>query len=409
MSRRAPAFGRLFALLCALCASGLPAGAAPTVDAEAPVFGRRESAELDSLVRDLCRRDIVLLGEDANHGGARTLEVKVELVRRLTARCGFGGVLFESQFYDLLDEAHAVEAGTASAQGLADGIGPLWSRAREAQPLIRFLHRERIAGRLRVGGIDPQVGGIDGHYSRERLGSTLAALLADDARRADCATELERHNAWRYDEAQPFDDAARERLRTCGEAIRAAAIARAETLDPETAAMAAAYARYLGMALDGDGDQRDLGMFELVQWHRARWPRGTKLIVWCATVHAARRLDGVAPAMRSMGAHLHARHGERMAVVGFTALGGAFGSPGGRGPAIPLPRADETALETVALGEDGPELRYVDRKRLRRLGTIAARPIDYRKIHAAPWVEYVDALVVLREERPVVRAGTPAR
>lgn len=401
MIRRALAFA-----LWALC---LIAGDALASDDVVFVSGRHESAELDRLVRDVCHKDIVLLGEDANHGGGRTLEVKAELVRRLTTRCGFGAVLFESQFYDLLDQAHAVEAGTATERDLADAIGPLWSRAREAQPLIRFLHRERSAGRVRVGGIDPQVGGLDGRYSRRRLASTLASLLDDDARRAACEIELGRHNDWRYDETQPFDDAARERLRACGEAIRTTAIARAEGLDPETAAMAAAYGRYLGMALDGDGDQRDLGMFESLQWHRARWPRGTKLIVWCATVHAARRLDGVGPEMRPMGAHLHARYGERMAVVGFSALGGAFGSPGGRGPAMPLPRADDSALEPAVLGDSGPDLRYVDRKRLRRLGTIAARPIDYRKVHAAPWADYVDALIVLREERPIVRADTPAR
>jgi erythromycin esterase-like protein len=370
------------------------------VAAEPTVFDRRESREIDRLVRDVCRKDIVLLGEDANHGGGRTLEVKTEIVKRLAARCGFGAVLFESPFYDLLAHARAVDAGVATERRLADAIGPLWSRAREAQPLIAFLHAETMAGRLRVAGIDPQVGGITGHYARRELGGALAAVL-DDERRQSCRTEFDRHNGWHYDDAQPFDDAAQRRLRDCSDAVRAA-IASAG-IDPasDIAAMAAAYARYLDMAMTGDGDKRDLGMFEALQWHRARWPAGTKLVVWCATVHAARRLDGVAPEMRPLGAHVHAAYGDRAAAIGFSARSGTFGNPGASGAPNALTPADPHALEAVAFGDGDAGLRYVDRKRLRKLGTIAARPINYRKTHAAPWAEMLDGIVVLREERAI--------
>lgn len=370
--------------------------------AEPMTFDRRESAEIDRLVRDVCRKDIVLLGEDANHGGGRTLEVKTEIVKRLAARCGFGAVIFESQFYDLLAHARAVAAGTATADDLADAIGPLWSRAQEAQPLIAFLHAETMAGRLRVAGIDPQVGGVTGHYARRQLGGALAAAL-DGEHGVACRAEIDRHNGWRYDDAQPFDDAAQRRLRACSDAIRAAVASKGIDPASDLAAMTAAYARYLDMALGGDGDMRDLGMFEALQWHRARWPKGTKIVVWCATVHAAKRLDGVAPEMRPLGAHVHAASGDRAAVIGFTARSGTFGNPGASGAPNVLTPAAPHALETVALGDGDARLRYVDRKRLRKLGTIAARPINYRKIHAAPWAEMLDGIMVLREER----AATP--
>jgi erythromycin esterase-like protein len=376
-----------------LAAFGGAAGAA-----EPAAFDRRESAEIDRLVRDVCRRDIVLLGEDANHGAGRTFEVKTEIVKRLAARCGFGAVLFESQFYDLLDHARAVEAGTATEQGLADAIGPLWSRARETQPLIAYLHRESIAGRLRVAGIDPQVGGISGHYAKRHLGGALAAVL--DGERSDaCRGELDRHNGWRYDDAQPFDDAAQRRLHACSDEIRTAIVAKGIDPSSATAAMAAAYARYLEMAMRGDSDPRDLGMYEALQWHRARWPNGTKIVVWCATVHAARRLDGVAPEMRPLGAHVHDAFGDRAAAIGFTARSGTFGNPGASGAPNALTPAAPHALEAVALGDGDADLRYVDRKRLRKLGTIAARPINYRTTHAAPWSETLDGIMVLREER----------
>ena len=397
--------GMSVALALALGFAGIAAGVARAADVSADaaaVFDRRESAEIDRLVRDVCRRDIVLLGEDANHGGGRTLEIKTEIVKRLVARCGFGAVVFESQFYDLLAHARAVDAGTATAGDLADAVGPLWSRAQEAQPLIAFLHAETMAGRLRVAGIDPQVGGITGHYARRELGGALAAVL-DDEHGAACRAEIDRHNGWRYDDAQPFDDAAQRRLRACSDAIRAAIASKGIDPAADIAAMAAAYARYLDMALGGDGDMRDLGMFEALQWHRARWPKGTKLVVWCATVHAAKRLEGIAPEMRPLGAHVHAAYGDRAAAIGFTARSGAFGNPGTSGAPNALTPADPHALEAVALGDGDAGLRYVDRKRLRKLGTIAARPINYRKTHAAPWAEMLDGILVLREER----AATP--
>lgn len=361
-------------------------------------FDNTESAEIDRLVRDVCRKDIVLLGEDASHGGGRTFEVKTEIVKRLVSRCRFDAVLFESQLYDFLDFEYAVAGTTATPAQLAGAIGALWARAEESEPLIDFLYREVMADRIRIAGIDPQVGGVMGEYSKHRLGAVLTEPLVG-ARREVCRREIDRHNAWRYDDAHPFDDAAQQRLRSCIDGIRAALAA--HDIDPasETAAMAAAYSRYLDMALGGDGNQRDLGMYDNIQWHRGRWPKGTKLIVWCATVHAAKALHGLATDMTPMGHHLHAAYGKRAATIGFTALSGRFGNPGAGGEPNVLQPAEAGALESVVLAGSDAGLRYVDGKRLRRLGTIVSRPINYRIKHAAPWAEVLDGLIVLREER----------
>lgn len=404
MRHRMPVAMVLLALLSAAfaCAAGAPR--------HGP-FDRIESAEIDRLVRDVCRKEIVLLGEDASHGGGRTFEVKTEIVERLVSRCGFGAVLFESQFYDLLDVEHALADRTATPAQLAGAIGALWARAEESKPLFDFLYREAMAGRVRIAGIDPQVGGVMGEYSRRRLGGALAGPLAG-ARRGVCRGEIDMHNGWRYDDAHPFDDAAQQRLRACIDEIRATLAARdtgvASNDASETAAMAAAYSRYLDMAMNGDGNRRDLGMYENIQWHRGRWPKGTKLIVWCATVHAAKALDGLATDMTPMGHHLHAAYGKRAAVIGFTALSGRFGNPGAGGEPNPLQAADAGALENVVLAGSDAGLRYVDQKRLRRLGTIVSRPINYRKQHAAPWADVVDGMVVLREERAVTPIHGPA-
>jgi erythromycin esterase-like protein len=358
-------------------------------------FDRRASAELDRLVRDVCRRDIVVLGEDANHGGGRTLEIKVELVKRLVERCGFGGIVFESSMYAALDLERRLARGDATEDDVVDATGQLWFRAQEAQPLPAFLLQAARDGRLRIGGMDIQPVARPGRYTGSRLASELASVL-DASRQAACAAEIQRHNRDAYDDAHPFDDAARARLRACIDAVREAAASGGDTA---LARMAEAYGRYLDMAMTGDGDVREGAMFDLLMWHRERWPPGTKLLVWCATVHGARSLHNVAPAMRPMGADLHARFGKRAAVIGFTALSGAFGQ-GGTHPPLRLREAPPLALEVRALETSG-ELRYLDAKRLARMGVASARPINYRSVHAADWSKILDGLLVLREERPI--------
>ncbi len=391
---------RIGALLLALspCAPG-QAATSPADDG----FSRADRAEIARAVRDVCRRDVVVLGDDANHGAAASTRVRAAIVQRLVERCGFRAVLFESQVYDVLDYARAAAEGRADVGQLADAVGPLWARMPGSRSLLDWAHGEVVAGRLQVGGIDPQVGGRTGRYAKERLGAALASVLAPP-QRAACTVEFDRHDRWAYDdEAQPFDDAARARLRACAGAVRAAVAAQGLDARSDLAGMAAAYGRYLEMALDGDGDRRDLGMAELVQWHRSRWPRGTRAVVLCATVHAARRTHGIAPAMVPMGTHLAAALGDRYAVVGFTAAGGTFGDLSGAVHA--LKPAGDAALETVALAGAKGDLRYLDRRWLRRHGVIPARPINDRIVHAAAWAEVLDGLMVLREERAPAAPG----
>jgi erythromycin esterase-like protein len=52
------------------------------------------NAEIEKVVSAVCQKQVVLLGEDSNHGSGETLKVKVELINRLVNRCGFFGDLF---------------------------------------------------------------------------------------------------------------------------------------------------------------------------------------------------------------------------------------------------------------------------------------------------------------------------
>ncbi len=366
----------------------------------AQTFSRdSDTKALDPLIRDVCDREIVLLGEDASHGAGRTMEVKTLIVSRLVDECAFGAVVFESQFYDFLEYERTRAAGKATRQDLADAIGALWSRSREMQALIEFLHARAVPGNVRVAGMDPQVGGVTGHFSQQRLGHELARHL-EEPRRTACEAELSRHHSWKYDATNAFDEAARSRLRVCGGEIADRAARGGALIPAESAAMARSYSRYLAMSLDGDRDARDLGMFENLMWHRARWPKGVKVIVWTATSHASSATTAALPG-RPLGSRIREALGDRSAAIGFTALAGTFRTPGSRGKVTSLSGVEAGSLEASFSPDGHASIRYVGKTQLREAGVVPARALNYAKPLSVDWSTVLDGLVVLREERAV--------
>lgn len=374
------------------------------VQAQAPV-----TTPVDAAVKDLCGRKVVLLGEDANHGSGKTLEVKSALVRRLIDDCGFDAVFFESQIYDFLDLDQAFAERTARPEQLGDVIGGLWAKGEEIQTLIAFLFDAASQGRVRLAGLDPQVGGATQRYTQQRLAARLASVL-DEASRQDCESAFSRHFNWRYDDASPFDAAAQDMLKRCAGnvATRAAALPAAED-NRVTAVMASNLVEYLGLSEESEPiagfDRRDRAMHQNFAWHVARLPRDAKIIVWCASVHAAKTLQGVHDAWTPLGQWVHRAYGHRAAAVAFSAWSGHFGRPGK--PPAALPTAEPDSLEAAAIGSSEADSVYLDHRALRALSSKPARMLDYRKSQSADWARLFDAVIVLREER-ASRAATAA-
>lgn len=379
------------------CLLAAPLWAAPHGAAGHGVAGS-ESAEIGRAVQALCTKDVVLLGEDLHHASATTLNVKVRIVERLVRQCGFRGVVFESQFYDMLDVEHAMAAGTASRQQLADAIGALWSRYPQFAPLVGWLYDEAKAGRIRVGGMDPQAGGIAEHFSLERLPSVLSSVLTGE-RHKGCEDAIGRQNRWEYDDANPFDAMALRQLRGCLRDIRHRLQAMGRHAPPELSAMAASYAAWLGFA-DGDsGGRRDRAMYQNFAWLHSHWPKGTRIVVWCATVHAAKSLEGAYPGIRPFGSYVHAAFGSRAAAIGFSALGGSYGNVGGHGAPHVLGVAAAGSLEARAFtGPGSHALRFVGRAQLHDMGVSPARIINYAKPYTLDWSRVLDGVIVLRKE-----------
>lgn len=376
------------------CISLLPASAAELGAKPAP------NPELERLVDDVCRKPVVVLGEDSGHGAGNSIATKVSLVERLIDRCGFSAVLFESPIYDFVDLERQYAAGTAESLQLADAVGAIWSATREFDPLVDYLHRKASTGKVRLGGIDFQPTSATSAYQHRRLAADLTRQLpAPD--RGRCESEIDRHTNWRYSDQSLYDNAALERLRACANSIESSlnSASRSEMTqrDALMAANLSKYFQFQNLSGTPDASLRDLAMYENVVWYRAHLPSNAKIIIWCATIHGAKQSRFPA-GKKNMGLRLHELLGDRLAVIGFSALSGNYGrqKPQALAPASP------DSLEARAFADSRDrDVRYLDAKELRRFGKVSARAISYGASEKADWSELVDGLIVLGQERPV--------
>src|SRR5690606_22965087 len=113
-------------------------------------------------------------------------------------------------------------------------------------------------------------------------------------------------------------------------------------------------------------------MYENLEWTLARLPRGTKTVVWTATVHSLKKpLDG-SYVMASEVVRSGAARSKSLAVIGVT---GEYLAPAA-GP-TEIVTADADSLEGYFSPQMGAELTYVDRDALRRVGPMKSRVLNY--------------------------------
>lgn len=250
---------------------------------------------------------------------------------------------------------------------------------------------------MTLGGLDPQVGGATQRYTQQQLPGVLAAHLSD-ARARTCEEEFARLTNYRYNDSISYDAATRARLRSCVTDVQGALAQRMQSPAVlQAGVMARNLLRYFEMS-DGDAfNVRDRAMYENLHWYLEGLAKDAKVIVWCATVHAAKRAIGSGSNM-PLGAMVSAEYGDRAAAIGFSALGGSFGRPGR--PETVLESVAAGSLEARAMTGFAGASRYVDREALRGYGTVVGRAINYRKPESADWSTVLDGVVVLREERP---------
>jgi erythromycin esterase-like protein len=381
-----------------LCLSSVAPAALRAAEAVKPVSDR----ELAPVVRDMCSKKVVLLGEDGNHAGAQTIAVKARLVEMLVQQCGFRGVVFESQFYDMLDFQHSLDAGTATDAQLSSAIGALWSRYAVFRPFQTWLFDQASAKRVLVAGIDPQVGGVGAPYSPETLPKVLAEVL-EGGDRTRCLEVISRHNRWTYDDAHPFDQAAFYTLQGCLRKVAAAPALQSGPASSPLSAMVSSYLAYLNSIDPRDADQgaRDKGMYQNLEWVISQWPPDTRLVIWTATVHASKiPVDGVSRGAPPLGSYVRHAFGDRAYALGFSATGGTYGTIGGYGDTHDLGPPSPASLEAIAFASqaDHSDVRFLSAGRLRQLGNVPGHALGYGKFRTLIWSDYLDGILVLRTE-----------
>ncbi|MFC0682699.1 hypothetical protein ACFFGH_33125 [Lysobacter korlensis] len=339
------------------------------------------------VVRDVCDRDLVLLGELPGHGEAVGFALKARIVQRLVERCGFDAVLFEAGDYDFIGFEQAVARGDAKAARLDNAIGGFWSNV-ELAGFRSWLFDQAVRRRLVVGGIDDQPGATSRHASAVMPALVAAQLPATDA--ATCQQAVARNLDWTYDKTHRFDAPERERLQVCA---RQALARYADNDASSDRLMVESLFHYFSRQnRSPEGRERDRSMHRILDWYRERLPKGSKVVVWTATSHAARE-QGALP-WKPLGALLAGAGETDMATIGFTALSGESGRRGSK--RARLPELPDDALEARAL-TSGAQARYLNNQALRAHDGRTSRL--FGKAQVDRWSRHFDGVVVVREER----------
>jgi erythromycin esterase-like protein len=394
--------------MCAVSAVAIAGQAAPPVTPSAAQPDAHVGVIARAVVRDICGKQVVLLGESPTHGFGKTMKFKAELIRALVDGCHFNAVFFESGIYDFLNiQTGITSGGKVDGDAVAAAIGGLWAN-RDVEPLVAFLLDKVRGGQLVIGGIDDQIN--RGTWAQHQMAADLVQYLAGDEK-PRCLGILQRHLLWQYRGDAPYGPKDKALIVGCLDEIertigqeRAAGLPSREVHLAMVASVRRSFARDFTQDLPGvDSDTRlfnarDASMYQNFRWLVSQLPAGSKVIVWTATTHAAKDLRS-APGFESfvpLGKRLQDDYGARSFALLISAASGSYARA--RQPIQQLSPAPEGSLERRAFAGVG-DARYYGRNELHELGAIAGRALG-TGFKTARWDELCDGLVIFREERP---------
>jgi len=150
---------------------------------------------------------------------------------------------------------------------------------------------------------------------------------------------------------------------------------------------------------DKGWNERDRSMYRNFRWLLSRLPSHSKVIVWAATVHAAKDLSGAKgfEGEVPLGSYISRKFKDRAFALGFSAYAGSYVFT--RQPVRELSAAPVTSLESRSFANRDSDTVYLSREQLRKFGSVEARPLG-TTFTTARWDNVMDGLVVFREERP---------
>ena len=391
--------------LLLLAPSGNPANALGRVDAMAAP--PQTSRVVDQVIHDACDKRVALLGESPTHGFGRTLNLKVEIVQRLVQECHYDAFFIESGAYDFLNIQSRLASGRPiTGAMIAAAIGGIWA-TQEVEPLIPFLLARAQRGALVLGGLDDQL--ARGTWAQREMPADLVQDLHGPDKE-ECLAILRRHALWQYTNEAPYGPSDKARILRCIGLVSArlsesrqtpAGQYRADMLENLKRVLARDFADGATGPYDAarDFNARDRSMYANFRWLLSRLPRGSKVIVWTAVVHAAKDLSAV-PGDENrvpLGSYVRRDFASDAFALGISALAGTYAL--GRQPVRTLPAAPPGSLEARAFAGNTFDVSYLSAAQLEAIGRAPARLAgpDFR---TAQWSRVLDGLIVFREERP---------
>ncbi|WP_196139717.1 erythromycin esterase family protein [Aliikangiella sp. G2MR2-5] len=357
------------------------------------------SSELTRLLEDLCDKDIVILGEDANHGSAKTLKVKAQITRQLIETCNFNQLGLESQVYDLIDFSNKLHTGNASAKRLQQSVSYFLSSAKVLEEFFVYLFEEAQNSKLEIFGFDHQIGGRGQFFAQKELPDQLTRYL--DQEKIECKKKITQLTQWQYTQETPFGKEVIAELQSCLDKIKTATQKFKHNEDSKQIALMNNNLKSFLDAFSGNTfNARDKAMFSNIveYFSRPSLKSKKKLVIWTATIHALKSNQGISGQLIPMGQHLNELYEKSVARIGFTALKGSFG----RGTKIhAVPKANRGALEQVISKNHSGEWIYLDNNALTQLGKVEAKLINYIKPSEADWSRLIDGVIVLDTEEAI--------
>lgn len=361
-----------------------------------------DDTALNAAARAVCGRQVVMLGESATHGDGHTEAFKVSLMEKLVNQCGFDSVFFEASHYEFINISRHLRLQKAvTADQVSAAIGGLWRFDQEFKPLVPFLIQKAVDGQISLGGIDDQLGQFGQDFSNVTLLANLTMVLPKPESQ-ECSDALHRRV---YSEGYMEADA--PRVLTCLADIRqyyAADKSKDRVNHNEWLEMIDAMQRWVKRDSLAAGDQtvaRDRSMFLYFQWLRQQQPKRHKVILWMATVHASQKGDPTwgDRTGANFGSLVYRQYGAQTFALGFTALEGTYRQGHDTHDQPPAP-AD--SLEAQAFRGMDTGAVFIGPDQLSSFGTVPAA-IFRHSYQTLPWNEYIDGVVVFRNEHPPTR------
>jgi len=362
-----------------------------------------------------------MLGEQS-HGDGTTFHAKTRLIEFLHQEMDFDVLAFESGLYELRKVWEFMEGGEDAATAMSRGVFSIWMGSAEVEPLVTYVEgAARTANPLELAGFDCQ---FTGSASREFLVGDLATFLSGQEAAvvedegwdgfASALQGLIDGEWWSEKPTEAAKDSLQEflgRVRTEVDELSSGEEVAfwSQMLWSMEEQLEFNWLYVVGEWHPEVSSIRDVQMGENLLWLADEAFPGRKVIVWAATLHVARVVEGIDwvnssasyAGYTTMGQVVWEGIGTDAYVVGFTAGGGQVGN--WRSEPWQLPPPEEGSLEEVFM-DAGFLNAFLDLRAIPSGGEwlseyLLSRPMGYSYMRAR-WPRHMDAIIFTRVMQP---------